>query len=162
MSDKEKWKPMEDDRPRLEEDVSTSTEDTQHLERRRRLKVAALLFRIRIGFSADPGLAFYVNAELRIQFCIQCFDDKKSKIIHLKFFFSEITIKLSLGLHKGCPLSKLQEKPLAQIREHPALQNSKVSSVFSLFVGHFCPSETGSGSSRPKSIRIRNAGERLL
>jgi len=32
----------------------------------------------------------------------------------------------------------------------------KISSVFSLFVGHFCPSETGSGSSRPKSIRIRN------
>jgi hypothetical protein len=88
MSDKEKWKPMEDDRPRLEEDVSTSTEDTQHLERRRRLKVAALLFRIRIGFSANPGPAFYVNAELRIQ----CFDDKKSKIIHQKFFSQKLQL----------------------------------------------------------------------
>ncbi len=45
---------MEDDRPRLEEDVSTSTEDTQHLERRRRLKVAAVFYRAR-GSVSDPN-----------------------------------------------------------------------------------------------------------
>ena len=41
MPDKEKWKSMDDDRPGPEEDMAASTEDTQDLERRRRLKVAA-------------------------------------------------------------------------------------------------------------------------
>ncbi len=67
MSDKEKWKPMEDDRPRLEEDVSTSTEDTQHLERRRRLKVVTVLYRAgssilgQCGSSPDPEVLMTKN-----------------------------------------------------------------------------------------------------
>ena len=40
MPEKEKWKLMDDDRPGSEEDMAASTEDTQDLERRRRLKVA--------------------------------------------------------------------------------------------------------------------------
>jgi hypothetical protein len=39
MPEKEKWKSMDDDRPGPEEDMTTATEDTQDLERRRRLKV---------------------------------------------------------------------------------------------------------------------------
>jgi hypothetical protein len=46
--------------------------------------------------------------------------------------------------------SKLQEKPSA-LREHPALQNMKFL-LFSVFGGHFC--SPGSGSSRPKPVRI--------
>jgi hypothetical protein len=49
--------------------VSTSTEDTQHLERRRRLKVAGVLFRARGSvserhwFRCGSGSAFCVNAD---------------------------------------------------------------------------------------------------
>ncbi len=48
-------------------------------------------------------------------------------------------------------MSKLQQKPLK--REHPAPQNMKYLTFF-LFLRVFLPS--GSGSSRPKSMRIRN------
>ncbi len=51
-------------------------------------------------------------------------DLKLEKIYRWKFnfdFWSKIAIYLSLGLHK-----KLQEKPSALKREHPALQNMKI------------------------------------
>ncbi len=46
--------------------------------------------------------------------------------------------------------SKLQKKPSAVKRIHPALQNMKFLN-FSTFVGHFCPPRSGSGF----RIRIR-------
>jgi hypothetical protein len=51
---------------------------------------------------------------------------------------------------------KLQKKPSALKREHPALQNMKFLKFVLLFVGHFCPPGSGSGSTDPiESIRIR-------
>jgi hypothetical protein len=44
--------------------------------------------------------------------------------------------------------SKLQEKPSALKREHPALQQLKFISFFSIFVSHFCLPGSGSGSHR--------------
>ncbi len=41
-------------------------------------------------------------------------------------------------------MSKLQEKPLALKREHPALQKPEIYQLFSMFVGHFCPHISGS------------------
>jgi hypothetical protein len=58
---------------------------------------------------------------------------------------------------------KLQEKPSTLKREHPTLQKIK----FSIFVGHFCPPGSGSGSvstdlivsgSNPNPIRTQNNG----
>ncbi len=40
-------------------------------------------------------------------------------------------------------MSKLQKKPSALKREHPALQNMKFLKFFSVFVGHFCPPGSG-------------------
>ncbi len=48
--------------------------------------------------------------------------------------------------------SKLQEKPSALKREHPALRNMNVLELFSIFASHFCP--PGFGSSRPNPLRI--------
>ncbi len=48
--------------------------------------------------------------------------------------------------------SKLHEKPSNLKRKRAALQNMKFL-IFSIFVGHFFPPESGSGSSRPKSMR---------
>jgi len=42
-------------------------------------------------------------------------------------------------------MSKLLKKPSAVKREHPALKNMKFL-IFSIFVGHFCPPGSGSGS----------------
>ncbi len=63
-----------------------------------------------------------------------------------------MAIYLPLGLHKG---RKLQEKPSALKREHPALQNMKILYFFSIFVGHFCPPGSGSGYAIWMRIRIR-------
>jgi hypothetical protein len=50
-------------------------------------------------------------------------------------------------------MPKLQEKPSALKREHPALQKMKILSFFSIFWVHFCP--PGSGSAICMRIRIR-------
>jgi hypothetical protein len=50
--------------------------------------------------------------------------------------------------------SKLQENSPALKREHPKLQNMKVSSIFFFFCGSFLPPGSGPGSSRSKSERI--------
>jgi hypothetical protein len=50
------------------------------------------------------------------------------------FFWSKIAFYLSLDLNKGPP--KLQVKPSALKREHPALQNMKILDFF-LFFGVF-------------------------
>jgi hypothetical protein len=42
-------------------------------------------------------------------------------------------------------MSKLQEKPSALKREHPALRKMKFLNLI-FFVGHFCPPGSGSGS----------------
>jgi hypothetical protein len=52
----------------------------------------------------------------------------------------------------GSGFLKLQESPTALKREHPALQKFKFLPFF-IFEGHFYPDK--SGSSRPKSMRIR-------
>ncbi len=50
-------------------------------------------------------------------------------------------------------MSQLHEKPSALKREHPALRKMKVRyQLFSMFVGHFCPSGSESG------LRIRIQG----
>jgi hypothetical protein len=46
-------------------------------------------------------------------------------------------------------MAKLQGKPLALKRERPALTKLKFINFFSIFVGHFCPLESGSGSRDP-------------
>jgi hypothetical protein len=48
---------------------------------------------------------------------------------------------------------KLQEKPPPFKKEPPEVHNMKFLNFF-LFVGHFCPHGSGSGPSRPKSMRI--------
>jgi hypothetical protein len=49
----------------------------------------------------------------------------------------------------------LQEKPSALKREHPALQKMKISVLFSIFLGHFCPPGSGSESAICMRIRIQ-------
>jgi hypothetical protein len=46
-------------------------------------------------------------------------------------------------------MSKLQEKPSALKREHPALPKNEFYELFSKFVGHFCPPGSGYGSKEP-------------
>ncbi len=53
--------------------------------------------------------------------------DKKLQLRKNSIFLSKTAIYLSLGLHKG---SKLQEKPSALKREHPALKNMKFLKLF--------------------------------
>ncbi len=53
--------------------------------------------------------------------------------------------------------SKVQEKPSAFKIENPEHQNLKFLNFFEMFVifgGAFCPPGSGSGTSRPKSMRI--------
>jgi hypothetical protein len=57
----------------------------------------------------------------------------------------KIAIYLSLGLHKGCTsyrrsLQLSKEKKSSTLKRENAL-------LFSIFVGHFCPPGSGSGSS---------------
>ncbi len=48
--------------------------------------------------------------------------------------------------------SKLQEKPAALKREHPTLHNMTFLDFFSIFVGHFCPSGSGSNPDSESQI----------
>jgi hypothetical protein len=63
-------------------------------------------------------------------------------------------------------MSKIQEKPSALQRKHPALQKMKFITFFSMFVGNFYP--RGSGSririrmQGPYSIRIQMQGPHLI
>jgi hypothetical protein len=74
---------------------------------------------------------------------------KKKKFTAEKKYFlgSKITIYLSLGLYTGRPSYK---KAFSSQQRTPALQNMKLKKN-STFVGHFCPSGSGSGF----RIRIR-------
>ncbi len=60
----------------------------------------------------------------------------------------KIQLKYLFFLIKNCNLltSKLQEKPSALTGEHRALQKMKLIYFFHMFVGHFCPPGSGSGS----------------
>jgi hypothetical protein len=55
-------------------------------------------------------------------------------------------------------MSKLQEKPSALKREHPALQ-IKFINFFSMSVGHFSPLGSGSGLRIQIRIRIKDTIE---
>ncbi len=78
----------------------------------------------------------------------------RKKITAEKIFFrSKTTIYLSLGLHNERPSywrSLQLSKEAIQHFKHKFLK------FFSIFVGHFCPPGSGSGSTDP--IRIRNPG----
>ncbi len=99
------------------------------------------MFRIRIGFNADPdpdpGFRLPKTVEnLQLKDCL-IFLNKK--------------LKFSYPYRPPYRTSKLQQKPSPLKREHPALQNMKFINFFlSFFVGLFCPPGFGSGSSRPK------------
>jgi hypothetical protein len=58
------------------------------------------------------------------------------------FFLSKIATYLPIPW-PPYRTSKLQEKPSALKREHPALQNMKFLNFF-IFLGHFCPPGSGS------------------
>jgi hypothetical protein len=73
-------------------------------------------------------------------------EEKNTAEIFFISFRSTIAIYLSLGLHERT--SKLQEKPSALKREHPALQKMKFINFFFYVCGSFLPSW----------IRIRTEG----
>jgi hypothetical protein len=74
-----------------------------------------------------------------------------SSTTNFDMFLIKIAIYSSFGLHKGCPLSKRQEKPSALKREHPALQNMKCFSCFLFLCGSFLPSWI---QTEPKSTSV--------
>ncbi len=107
-----------------------------------------------VGGVANPHQILRIRIH-RIRIRIQDFDSQKLK----KKNTVENFLKYLL-LIKNCNLliprppqrtSKLQEKPSALEREHPALQKIKFINFFSIFAGHFAPtdpdpdSESGSG-----------------
>jgi len=72
------------------------------------------------------------------------------------YFLKKIQIKTCNTFISRPPrrTSKLQKKPPTLKRVHPALRTIKCTySLFFFFVGNFCPPGSGSGSSRPKSMR---------
>jgi hypothetical protein len=113
------------------------------------------VFRIRIHLIRIRIQHFRLNNDLDpdlYQIRIQGFKDRKLKKIYsgkiLNFLGSKTTIYLSLFSIKGRP--KLQKKPSALKKEHPALQ-SMIFLNFSIFVGHFYPPGCGSGTDLTES-----------
>jgi hypothetical protein len=84
---------------------------------------------------SDPYFRLNTNPD-PIQ--IQAFDDQKlRKKITAEIFFHFLGIKTTIYLSLGP--TKLQTKPSALKREHPAPAKYEFSSYFPTFVGHFCP-----------------------
>ncbi len=65
----------------------------------------------------------------------------------MNFFLSNTTLYLSQGLHKGRP----SYKKSLQLSKENSTSKHELSELFSTFVGHFCPPESGFR----KQIRIR-------
>jgi len=91
----------------------------------------------------DPVPAFQVNPDPDTD-PVQKIEEKTAEFLYI--FFDQ-----NCNSHIPRPsqrLSKLQEKPSAFRREHPALQMMKLINCFLLFytfLGHFCPPGSGSG-----------------
>ena len=105
--------------------------------------------RIRIHFIRIQHFRLNTNADpdpirIRIQSGSRALMTKNWKKItaekKVNFFWSKTAIYLSLGLHKVCPGYR---RSLQLTKE--AIQHFKTW-IFSTFVGHFCPSGSGSGS----------------
>ncbi len=85
-----------------------------------------------------------------IQIRIQGFDDQKLikiyrwKKINYYFVLSKIAIYLSLGLHKGRPSYRRSRQSSKKNIHH--LKKHWYFLIFYIFVCHFCPSGSGSGS----------------
>ncbi len=107
--------------------------------------LVVFFFRVsdRYSFDPDPDPAF--EAEYRIR--IQGFDDQNYKNFTAEKKFNIFKIKnCNLSIFRLPErASKLQKKPQAIKREHPALQNMKFLILSIFFVGHFCPPISGSG-----------------
>jgi hypothetical protein len=69
--------------------------------------------------------------------------NSKLKILYLNFFIKNCYLLIP---RPPLRMSKLQEKPSALKREHPALQTMKFPDLFYIFVGHLFPPGSGSGS----------------
>ncbi len=95
------------------------------------------------------------SMRIRMRIRIQGFDDQIWKMFtaeKIQYFDIKIAINFFIGLHIWT--SKLQEGSLFLINENTALEISTLW-VFSILLV-ICP--PGSGSSPPKSMRIRNNG----
>jgi hypothetical protein len=101
------------------------------------------------------GIQHFRSMRIRIQ--IQGFDYQKLEIIYPAGNFFDIL------LMKNCSLDIHQQvKPSPMKNKHPPLQNMKFLNFFLFFVGLFCPPRSGSRSSRPKSVRIRNTSSSTM
>ncbi len=100
----------------------------------------------------DPRL--FPNGSDPVPFRIQDFVAKICEILKLHIFYAKnCNLYISMLPWK---MSKVQETPSTLKREHPALQNMKfLHFSYSIFVGYFFPTGSGSGSSRPNLMRIR-------
>ncbi len=68
------------------------------------------------------------------------------------FFGSKIAILLSLGLHEGLPSGR---RSLLPSKEISSTSKHEILSLFSFFVGHFCPPGSGSALGIRISVRIQ-------
>ncbi len=93
---------------------------------------------------SDPDPTFEVNLDPDTEFWWPKIEKKYRRNFCHIFFIKNCNL---LAPWLPYRTSKLQEKPLAFKIEHPALQKIKFINFFSIFMGHFCPpvSESGSG-----------------
>jgi hypothetical protein len=105
---------------------------------------------------SDPGFRICADLkQIRIQYLFSnCGSGSGSRGLMTKNSKNLTKISYFLDQKLQCtdPLAfiktpKLQEKPLALKREHPALLNTKFGFFFSIFMGHFCPPGSGSSNS---------------
>ncbi len=111
--------------------------------------VSVRVFRIRIHWFRIRIQHFRLNTDPDT-------DPAFTAIKKIWYFFFWIAIYLSLCLHKGCLLSKLQKKHSVLKREHPALQNKKFLNFF-LFLWSIFPDPDPLPLTwlNPDTIRIR-------
>ncbi len=99
----------------------------------------------------DPDLAFQVNTDPDTDpdpwFWWAKIENNTADVF-FTFFLSKIAIFLSLGLHKGRPSYRRNLQPSKE-NIYVALQKLKFINFFSIFVGHFCPPGSRSGSRDP-------------
>jgi hypothetical protein len=114
-------------------------------------------------------IIYYIFSPLLLQCCSgfsissESGSGSGSKVLIPKKWRKYSWKKIYLFLIKNCNLivsrppwrtSKLQEKPLALKRDHPALQKKEIYWLSSIFVGHFCP--PGSNPDPDCASRLRD------